>query len=119
MRGFKTIAPPQKYMDLREIHAAFGKQNVVAYGCKPNGDTPEGGFVVAVQVGESDKDIREYLRQFRAKFPDRAPVCLIRVPVAPIPTADKSPEAAEKERLVNLIPEDVMALMIKTAFEKK
>ena len=74
MRGFKTVAPPQPYMTLSEIHKKFGMQGVVAYGCTLNGEAPEGGYVIAVQEGPDSKGIKAYLRQFKAKFPQKETV---------------------------------------------
>ncbi|MCL2202884.1 MAG: hypothetical protein FWB88_02960 [Defluviitaleaceae bacterium] len=133
MRGFKIVPPPQRYMSLTEIHTRFGTQGVVAYSCKMNGDEPEGGHVVAVQEGGNLRDIKEYLRQFKLKFPNRAPVCYIRVPIAAegkplgfiydhgtgekkgVPRIEPR-KPSQAERLINHIPEDVLALMIGAAF---
>src|SRR5262245_49548784 len=82
MRGFRIVPPPQRYMTLTEIYEKFNTKGVVAYSCKTDGEVPEGGFVVAVQEGPSLRDIKAYLRQFAQKFPERAPVCFLRVPLA-------------------------------------
>jgi len=137
MRGFKTVPPPQKFMDLSEIHINYGIMGVVAYGCKMTDGAPEGGYVVAVQEGKSAKDIKEYLRQFKKRFPEKAPACYMRVPifaqdramayVYDLGDGDGEKKAlpkleakkpTESERLVSMIPDDIMAKMISTAFKR-
>jgi hypothetical protein len=135
MRGFKTIPPPQKYMNLTQIYETYGTGGVVAYSCTLDAGVPTGGFVVAVQAGESPRDIKAYLHQFKNKFPEKAAVCYIRVPIfekgKPLGiiydngTGDKkalpkleAPAPSQQERLVSMIPDEIIAKMIETAFQR-
>lgn len=136
MRGFKTVPPPQKYMSLTQIYESFGTQGVVAYSCGMDGDAPTGGYVVAVQAGDSARDIKTYLRQFKEKFPNKEKVCYIRVPIfeqgkplgiiydtgagdrKALPKLE-APQISQQERLVSMIPDDILAKMIETAFKRE
>ena len=135
MKNIKIAPPPQRYMNLAEIYKRFGDMGVVAYSCKITDGVPDGGFVVAVQDGPNPRDIKEYLRQFTKKFPTKRPILYIKVPFAqegrPLAiiydngTGEKKAlppieiRKSEAERLIDQIPEDVLALMISTAFKSE
>jgi len=132
MKNIRIAPPPQRYMNLAEIYKRFGDRGVVAYSCKFTDGVPDGGFVVAVQDGPNPKDIKEYLRQFMRKYPARGPILYIKVPFAregrPLAIVFDNGAGEKKalppieikksksERLIEQIPEDVLALMISTAF---
>jgi hypothetical protein len=122
-------------MDLTEIHKKYGTLGVVAYSCKLSDGVPEGGLVIAVQEGVDSGGIKEYLRQFKKKFPNKGPVCYIRVPIAnqgkPLAlvydngTGEKKAlpkleerKKSEPERLMSLVPDEALALIIASAFKK-
>lgn len=135
MRGFKIVPPPQRFMTLAEIHNRFGTQGVVAYSCRLDDDIPEGGYVVAVQDGANLYGIKQYLKQFKEKFPQKDPICFMRVPIfhegKPLAVVYNHGDGEKKglpkielrkpskaERLIDMIPDDVMALMLSTAFHQ-
>ena len=74
------IQPKQRYMELSEIFASYKTRAVAAYGCKLSGGVPEGGFVIAVSDSCDDPgDIKDFTRDFKKKYRDKAPVFYIRV----------------------------------------
>jgi hypothetical protein len=80
MKGFKIIPPPQRYMNISQMHDKFGSRGLVAYSCKIVDSVLEGGVVVAVQ-DENNTDssgIKAYLRQLRKKHPDKDPIYYLR-----------------------------------------
>ena len=135
MKGFQPIPPPQRHMTLSQIHQAHGTRGVVAYSCTMDGTVPTGGYVVAVQDGPSARNLKEYLRQFKQKFPVKEPVYYLKVAKSPNGphfaliydngTGEKQAlpkietKQSEPERLISLIPDDILAQMIKSAFVDK
>ena len=81
MKGFKTVAPPQRYMNISQMHEAYGSRGIVAYSCKIVDSVLEGGIVIAVQnEGNSDSsDLKTYQRQLRKKHLDKNPIFYLRI----------------------------------------
>jgi len=93
---------------------------------------PAGGYVVAVQDGPDARRLKEYLRQFKQKFPAKEPVYYMKVVKSPngphfaliyddgtdekqaLPKIET--RQSEPERLVSHIPDEILAQMIKSAF---
>ena len=137
MTGFQVIPPKQKYMTLRQIHDLYGTQPVVAYACKMQDGAPIGGYVIAVQTGDDGRNLRAYFQQFVAKFPARGPVYLLRVESFGEATPSGQPctlfyydgtvvkkalptievTQSQSQRLVSLIPDDLLAALLSAAFK--
>jgi hypothetical protein len=81
MASYKTIKPPQKYMNISQMHDIFGERGLVAYSCKIVDSGLEGGVVIAVQ-NENTTDTAElkaYQRQLRKKHPDKDPIYYLKI----------------------------------------
>ena len=81
MKGYKTVAAPQKYMTVKQMFQHFGSRGLVAYSCKIVEGVLEGGVVIAVlDTEETDSsELKAYQRELRKKHPDKDPIYFLRV----------------------------------------
>lgn len=129
-KNYKVAPPPQRFMELPKIYAAFGSRPVVIYGCNVVKNTPMGGYVIAIMdsADEPTDGIKEYMRQLKARFAEKEPICFLSVREDGI-VYDKGegevktlPEITERkptktERAVDNIPDEILAQAISSAFK--
>jgi len=126
-KNYKVVYPPQKYLELPKIYAVFGSKPVIAYGCKVKKETPQGGFIVAVQNEENEpsNEIKAYMKQLKERFPEKEPIYYICVredaiiydkgngEVKTLPEIEEKPSLAQQR--IDEMDEELLVMAIITA----
>ena len=131
-KNYKIVPPPQKFLSLPQIYAAFGSRPVIAYACKLVKETPMGGYVIAVQneAEEPAEAIKAYMTQLKARFAEKEPIYFLCVRedaiiydkgegnVRTLPEITLK-EASKAERAVGDIPDEILARALASALKNK